>query len=80
GKTIVNVTHTYAFDHDFLIRVCSACDAHFRLLIDKVGDKLVKTLEVAKIRGANLTTGNVLTFDVEPGIGMKIMPISKAKA
>jgi len=80
GKTIVNVTHTYAFDHDFLIRVCSACDAHFRLCIDKVGDKLVKTLEVAKIRGANLTTGNVLTFDVEPGIGMKIMPISKAKA
>jgi len=80
GKTIVNVTHTYAFDHDFLIRVCSACDAHFRLVIDKVGDKLVKTLEVAKIRGANLTTGNVLTFDVEPGIGMKIMPISKAKA
>jgi len=80
GKTLINVTHTYAFDHDFLIRVCSACDAHFRLLIDKVGDKLVKTLEVSKIRGANLTTGNVLTFDVEPGIGMKIMPISKAKA
>jgi flagellar protein FlaH len=80
GRTIINVTHTYAFDHDFLVRVRSVCDAHFRLVIEKVGDKLVKTLEVAKIRGAQQNTGNILTFDVEPGVGMKIMPISKAKA
>jgi flagellar protein FlaH len=80
GRTIINVTHTYAFDHDFLIRVRSVCDSHFRLLIEKVGDKLVKTLEVSKIRGAQQNTGNILTFDVEPEVGLKIMPISKAKA
>ncbi len=80
GRTIINVTHTYAFDHDFLIRIRSVCDAHFRLLIEKVGDKLVKSLEVSKIRGAAQSTGNILTFDVEPEIGIKIMPISKAKA
>jgi len=80
GRTIINVTHTYAFSHDFLIRVRSMCDAHFKLLIEKVGDKLVKTLEVCKIRGAVQNTGNILTFDVEPGVGLKIMPISKAKA
>ena len=80
GKTIVNVTHTYAFEQDFLIRIRSVCDAHFKLLIEKVGDKLVKTLEVAKIRGAAQSTGNILSFDVEPEIGMKIMPMSRAKA
>lgn len=80
GRTIINVTHTYAFDHDFLIRIRSVCDAHLRLLIEKVGDKLVKSLEVSKIRGAAQNTGNILTFDVEPEIGIKIMPISKAKA
>jgi flagellar protein FlaH len=80
GKTIVNVVHTYAFNQDILIRVRSACDAHLRLMIEKVGDKLVKTLEVAKIRGAAQNTGNILTFEVEPEIGMKIMPISRAKA
>ena len=42
--------------------------------------QLVKTLEVAKIRGAQQTTGNILTFDVEPEIGMKIMPVSRARA
>lgn len=80
GKTIINVTHTYAFEQDFLIRTRSMCDAHFRLVIEKVGDKLVKTLEVAKIRGAAQNTGNILSFDVEPEIGMKIMPMSRAKA
>lgn len=80
GKTIINVTHTYAFEQDFLIRIRSVCDAHFKLLIEKVGDKLVKTLEVAKIRGASQSTGNILSFDVEPELGMKIMPVSRAKA
>ncbi len=80
GRTIINVTHSYAFEQDFLIRIRSVCDAHFKLLIEKVGDKLVKTLEVAKIRGAAQSTGNILSFDVEPEIGMKIMPMSRAKA
>ncbi len=79
GKTIINVAHTYAFNQDILIRIRSVCDAHFVLLIEKVGDRLVKTLEVSKIRGAFLTTGNILSFDVEPEVGMKIMPMSKAK-
>jgi archaeal flagellar protein FlaH len=80
GRTIINVTHTYAFEQDFLIRIRSACDAHFLLLIEKMGDKLVKTMQVAKIRGAAQSTGNILSFDIEPGLGMKIMPMSRAKA
>jgi flagellar protein FlaH len=80
GRTIVNVFHTYALNSDLLIRVRSACDAHLILTIEKVGDKLVKSLEVAKIRGASQSTGNVVAFEVEPEIGMKIMPISRAKA
>ena len=80
GRTIINVTHSYALDNDTLIRVRSACDAHLKLAIEKVGDKLVKSLEVAKVRGATQNTSNIVAFEVEPEIGMKIMPISRAKA
>ena len=80
GRTVINVMHSYALDNDTLIRVRSACDAHLKLTIEKVGDKLVKSLEVAKVRGATQNTGNVVAFEVEPEIGMKIMPISRAKA
>ncbi len=80
SRTVMNVTHTYALDNDTLIRVRSACDAHLKLTIEKVGDRLVKSLEVAKVRGATQNTGNVVAFEVEPEVGMKIMPISRAKA
>jgi flagellar protein FlaH len=48
--------------------------------VEDLGTQLVKVMEVAKIRGANKTTGNVVSFDVEPNFGMKIIPITKAKA
>jgi archaeal flagellar protein FlaH len=80
GKSIINIAHTYAFEENILIRIRSACDAHFRLRIEEVGDKLVKVLEVSKVRGAVKNTGNVISFDVDPGIGMRIMPIGRAKA
>ncbi len=80
GKTILNVAHTYAFDEQLLIRIGSVCDAHLRLRIEEVGEKLVKVLEVAKIRGADKNTGNIISFDVEPGMGLKVLPMGRAKA
>lgn len=80
GKTVLNIAHSYAFAEDLLIRLRSVCDAHFKLHIEQVGDKLVKVLDVAKVRGADQQTGNSLSFDVVPGMGMRIMPLGKAKA
>jgi flagellar protein FlaH len=51
-----------------------------RLRVEEVGSQLVKVLEVAKVRGADKSTGNIVSFDVEPNIGMRIIPITKAKA
>ena len=80
GKTIINVVHSYAFDDGSLIRIRSMCDAHLKLRIEEVGDQLVKVLEVGKIRGAHKTADNLISFSVEPGLGMRIIPISRTKA
>jgi flagellar protein FlaH len=80
GRTIVAVVHSYAFDDRMLIRVRSLCDAHLTLKMEQVGERLIKIMEVAKVRNADQSTGNIISFDVEPGMGMKIIPISKAKA
>ena len=37
-------------------------------------------MEIAKIKGAELSTGSIISFAIEPGIGMRIIPISKARA
>ena len=79
GRTILNVAHTYAFDEQLLIRIGSVCDARLRLRIEEVGEKLVKILEVSKIRGADKGTGTIVSFDVEPGLGMRVMPLGRAK-
>lgn len=80
GRTIIAIVHSYAFNDQMLIRVRSLCDAHLVMKMDQMGERLVKTMEVAKVRNADQSTGNIISFDVEPGIGMKIIPISKAKA
>lgn len=80
GKTLLFTMHSYAFSEQMFIRIRSICDAHLRLRMEEVGDQLVKVLEVAKVRGAEKSTGNIITFDVEPNLGMRIIPITKAKA
>ena len=75
--TIVNVVNSYAFNQAGLARVRSICDAHLSLRTEVVGDRLIKVLEVAKVRGAEFGTGNIISFDVEPMLGMKIIPESK---
>jgi len=80
GQVIACTVHENAFDEDFLLRVRSICDAYLRLQVRASGTNLVKTMEVAKIRGADMRTGNILGFEVEPGMGIRIVPISRARA
>jgi flagellar protein FlaH len=80
GMSIVCVAHSYAFTEEAMVRLGSMCDAHLRLRIETMGSKMVKILEVAKVRGAELNTGNIISFDVEPYLGIRIIPYSKARA
>lgn len=79
GRTIILVAHSYAFDEEVLSRTRSLCDAHFRIRLEQMGDRLVKILEVLKVRGADRATGDVVSFEVEPKVGMRIIPMSKAR-
>lgn len=79
GMTVVVIVHSHAVDRDLLVRITSLCDAHLRLRTEEVGERLIKAMEVAKVRGASKRTGNIVSFEVEPGFGMRIIPISKAQ-
>ena len=80
GKTIIVTLHSYAINESLRLRADSIVDAHLRLRIEELGKQVVRTLEVAKIRGAVKTIANSVSFTVEPGIGLKTVPISKTKA
>lgn len=79
GSTIVVVVHSHGLNSDLLVRLRSLCDAHLQLRTEEVGTKLVKMLEVTKIRGADRSTGNIISFEVEPGWGMRVVPMNKVQ-
>ncbi len=79
GQTIIITLHANAVAGDLVNPVRSMCDAHLQVRSEQDGQRLVKTLEVAKIRGASSVTGAIVGFDVEPGWGMRVIPISKAR-
>jgi flagellar protein FlaH len=79
GTTIVLIVHSHGLTRELLTRLRSLCDAHLQLHTEEVGNKLVKTLEVTKVRGAEQSTGSIVSFEVEPGWGMRIIPISKVR-
>ncbi|MFC1869706.1 ATPase domain-containing protein [Chloroflexota bacterium] len=79
GRSVLLVAHSYAFEEEMLSRSRSLCDAHFRLKLEQIGDRFVKIMEVLKVRGADRPTGEVVTFDIEPKTGMRIIPMSKAR-
>jgi len=80
GRTIIVTLHSYAIGEALRFRAGSIVDAHLRLRIEELGKQLVRTLEVSKIRGAVKTADNAVSFTVQPGMGLKSVPISKTRA
>ena len=78
-RSIIMVAHSYAFEEEMLSRTRSLCDARFRLKLEQVGDSMIKLMEVLKVRGADRPTGDVVSFDIEPKLGMRIIPLAKAR-
>lgn len=78
-KTIVIVAHSYAFDESMLIRISSMCDAHVRLRVGKVREKVVRIAEVLKANNVQLERDNLINFEVEAESGIHIIPFSQAR-
>ena len=80
GKVVICTAHEDAFGDEMSTRTRSMCDAYIRLHVNPSASSLMKTMEVAKIRGAELRTGDILGFEVEPNRGLRIIPILQARA
>jgi len=80
GRVILLVAHSFAFDEKMLVRLRTLCSAHLNLRVENVGSKQARVLEVSKIQNAEGMTDNLIFFNVEPQIGMRILPFSKAQA
>ena len=80
GKTMFVAVHSYAFGSEMFTRLRTLCDGYVTLGSEEVRGKSVRTLEVNKINTTEKTRDNMVSFVVEPEIGMRLIPMNKTKA
>lgn len=79
-KVVILAVHPGALDESIMIRTRSICDGYIRLKPLEVGGMLVKAMEVVKLRGALGVVDSMIAFDVDPSFGIKVLPLSLARA
>ena len=80
GRTIVVVARSSAFDPRLLGRLHELCNTHLSISGEVVMGKPVKILEAPKINNVDRHTDNRFSFQVEPELGIKILPMSRMRA
>lgn len=63
----------------FFTNCRSLCDGYFTLGSEQLQGKQLRVLEVVKINTTELQFPNALSFEVDPGVGMRLIPISEVK-
>jgi len=79
GRAIIVVAHSAAVDEKMLDRLGSLSDIHISLRAAKLGTKRMRTMEVIKAQNEKLNNANIFSFEVEPRVGMRILPVPNAK-
>ena len=79
GSAIIVEARSYAFNDSTLTRLQTACDAHLSFRAERIGAKQVNIMEVRKLRNAAIHTANMLSFEVVPGIGLRMVPGAKIR-
>ena len=74
GTTILLAVHASTFDAQMGVRIDAVTDVHLKLSSTRIKTRMVKSLEVIKMRNTALDTDNLLYFEVLPGLGMQLSP------
>jgi flagellar protein FlaH len=77
--TIVVVIQPGAINENMLLRFQSICDNLCNLRSGNLGVKVIRTLRVLKANNVELSTNNSVGFQVEPGVGMRVMSMGSIR-
>ncbi len=80
NKAVFITIHPHSFEEDLLIRIRSVCGGHITLEINDMGGRTIRILNIKKLRGASRATNLIISFEVDPAFGIKVVPFSQAKA
>jgi len=82
-KTVIGTLHTNFHgeeSEELLVRIRALCDAHIKLSKDVTAGQIVRRIEVAKLKGSQLMTNKITSFEIHPAFGVRVVPTSEALA
>ncbi len=79
GKTVLVAVDSHAFGFDMFTRLHALSDNYLYVRSEMLGGRPMKTVEVRKVAASNLEDNNMVSFEVVPDIGMRVLPISRVK-
>ena len=79
GVTLIFTVHPGVFSEALLTETRSIVDVYFRLSAVTIGGRRLKSLERIKNTGGTIG-GDVLSFDIDPALGLKVVPLSLSRA
>ena len=83
SKTVIGTLHSHFRGDEseiLLVRLRAMCDAHIRLSKDVGGGQISRRIEVAKLKGSQLMTNKISSFEIHPAFGVRVVPTSEALA
>lgn len=78
GRTVLAAVDSSVWDREAVAQAHGRSDAHLRLLVEEMGERRVKALEVTRLGGADLEEGERIGFEIEPGQGLRALPAAGA--
>jgi flagellar protein FlaH len=79
GKLILFTIHPDVFNEELKSRITSIVDVYFKLSATSIGGRRVKVLERVKTIGG-IQGSDTISFDVDPALGIKVVPLSLSRA
>jgi flagellar protein FlaH len=79
GTTVIVTLHPGVVGESVVREFAAASDVYMRLALGEIGGRLVKVVNVVKIRGAPTLAETSIAFDVDPAFGIKVVPLALAK-
>ena len=83
AKSVVGTLHVNFRGEEserLLVRIRSLSDVHIKLTKDVAQGQVVRSIEVAKMKGSKLMANRITRFEIHPAFGLRIVPTSEALA
>jgi len=79
GKSFILTIHPGGLEETIYLNLKAIADGYMELKNAEMGGRVLKVMNIIKLKGVPTTFDNVITFDIDPAFGIKLVPMALSK-